>query len=104
MAKIFIDKTKYSGKNDGFIFKLTIFFDIYAKTDLIQEISLESLFTMLTNLVFDYYYSNTNISTFAMFNKICNLIQTYFEETEYKKCKLSKKNMTTSKSIIKKIE
>lgn len=101
---MFIDKTKYSGKNYSFIFKLTRFFDISARADWTQEILLESFFTMFTNLAFEYYYSNTTISIFAIFDKICNLIKTDFEEAEYKKSKLSKWKMTTFKFIIKKNE
>ena len=29
LAKLYIDKAKYSGKNDNFDFKLTIFIDLY---------------------------------------------------------------------------
>ena len=57
---------------------------------------------MLTDLALDYYYSNTSISTAATFDKVCELIQTYFEGAEYKRSVLSKWNITTLKSIIEK--
>lgn len=57
---------------------------------------------MLTGLVLDHYYSNTSIITFTIFDKVCELIQIYFEEAEYKRNKLFKWDMITFKSIIKK--
>lgn len=58
---------------------------------------------MLTGLTLDYYYLNTDINTTAIFDKMCKSIQTYFEEAKYKRNVLSKQNITTLKSIIRKI-
>lgn len=59
---------------------------------------------MLTVLVLNYYYSNTNISVAAIFDKVYELIQTYFEKAKYKRSILSNGNLTTLKSIIEKNE
>lgn len=90
MLKIYIDKIKYSGKNNSFSFKLTILYDIYTKADKSQEILLKAFPTILTYLVLDYYYSDTSISTAVILNKVYELIQTYFKGTKYKKSVLSK--------------
>ena len=74
LAKIFIDKAKYSGENNSFSFKLTIFHDICPKANVPQEILLKAFPTMLTSLGLDYYYLNTNISATATFDKVCELI------------------------------
>lgn len=34
-AKIYINKVKYNGKNNNFIFKLKIFYDIYTKVNIL---------------------------------------------------------------------
>ena len=104
LAKMYTDETKYSGENDSFTCKLTIFHDIGARADIPQKILLKAFLTMLTSLALDYYYSNTSISTAATFDKVCDSIRTYFEGAEYKKSVLSKWNMTTLKSSIDKNE
>lgn len=67
---MYIDNTIYSSKNDCFTFKLMIFYDICARTDVFKEILLKVFPTMLIDLALDYYYSNTSISTTLTFNKI----------------------------------
>lgn len=57
---------------------------------------------MFTDLVLNYYYSNISINTTTRFNKVCKLIQSYFEGAEYKKNILFKQNITIPKSIIEK--
>lgn len=68
LAKIFIE-AKYSRENNSFSFKLTIFHNICAKTDVSQEILLEIFLTILTSLALNYYYSNTGISAVATFRQ-----------------------------------
>ena len=104
LAKMYTDKAKYNGENDSFAFKLTIFRDICARADVLQEILLKAFSTMLTSLALDYYYSNTSISIVATFDKVCESIGIYFEGAEYKRSVLSKWNMTALKSIIEKNE
>ena len=102
LAKIYIDEAKYSGKNDSFTFKLTIFRDIFARADVLHEIKLKAFPTMLTGLDLGYYYSNVSIRNVVIFNEVCDLIQTYFERAEYRKKVLSGWKMTTLKSVMKK--
>lgn len=45
---------------------------------------------MLTGLALNHYYFNTNISIITIFNKMYELIQTYFKRTMYKRNILSK--------------
>lgn len=85
-----INKAKYSGTNNSFIFKLTIFHDICIKTYISQKILLKVFLIILINLTLDYYYSNTSISTDVIFDEVCESIQTYFDEVDYKRSVLSK--------------
>lgn len=79
---MYTDKIKQSSKNNSFLFKLTIFCDIYVGADISQEILLKAFSNIFTSLTLDYYYSNTNINATATFNKIQELIQIYFKEAE----------------------
>lgn len=90
LAKIYTDEAKYSDKNNSFSFKLIIFHDICARANVPQEILLKTFPIMLTGLTLDYYYLNTSISTIGTFDKICNLIQTYFEGAKYRRSVLSR--------------
>ena len=58
LAKIYINKVKYIGRNDSFIFKLVIFHNIFAKTNVPLEVKIKGFLIMLKKLVLDYYYSN----------------------------------------------
>lgn len=82
---MYINKTKYSNKNNSFILQLTIFFDICTRIDISQEILLKAFFTILTGLVLNYYYSNTSRSIAVTFDKVCESIPIYFEEAKYKR-------------------
>lgn len=90
LAKIYIDKAKYNSKNNSFSFKFVIFYNICAKTDVSQEILLKTFPIMLTNLALNYYYLNISISITTTFDKVYELIQTYFKGVEYKRSILSK--------------
>ena len=74
LAKMYTNKAKYSGKNNSFAFKLTIFHDICARIDVSQDILFKAFITMPTGLVLDYYYLNTSINTAATFDKVCESI------------------------------
>ena len=87
---MYIDKAKYSGKNDSFLFKLTIFHDICDIANILQKIRLKAFPTRLTGLALNYYYLNSSISTSATFDKVCESIETYFEGVEYKRSVLLK--------------
>lgn len=71
-------------------FKLVIFYDIYAKVDISQEILLKAFPNMLIGLAINYYDLNTRIRIIAIFDKVCKIIQICFEGVEYKKSILFK--------------
>ena len=37
LAKLYTNKSNYSGENDNFNFKLTIFMDLYQKADIFKQ-------------------------------------------------------------------
>ena len=104
LAKMYTDETKYSGKNDSFTYKLTIFHDICTRADVPHEAKAKAFPTMLKGLALDYYYSNINKRTTLMLDEICYAMRAYFEEAEYEKGLLSRWNGTTLKSVINRTE
>lgn len=66
-----------------------IFYNIYAKANVPHNILLKAFPTMFTSLTLDYNYSNISINIVIMFEEVCDLIPTYFEEVEYKRSVLS---------------
>jgi hypothetical protein len=102
LAKLYTDEAKYSGENDSFSFKLTIFHDMCDRADVPQSAKLKAFFTMLKGLALDYYYSNmfTNIMTLIIFDEVCFSMRNYFEDAEYRRGTLSKWNNLILKSVM----
>lgn len=95
---MYTDEAKYSGENDSFTFKLTIFHDICAMVDVPHEGKLKAFSTKLTIRALEYYYSNVSISTAATFDEVCDSIRRYFEGAEHRRSVLFRWNMKLSNS------
>jgi hypothetical protein len=52
------DKSKYSGLNDNFDYKLDIFHDLCTRDGVPETAKAKAYLTMLTSLALDYYYTN----------------------------------------------
>lgn len=75
IAKIYIEKSKYSRKNNNFTFKLIIFTNICNEVNISSKIHMKTFLIILKNLVLDYYYLNIDItSPIINFDQICYLI------------------------------
>src|SRR6266480_3650336 len=90
---------KYSGENDNFDFKLTMFHDLCNRADIPDHVKMKAFPTMLRSLALDYYYANI-VKQQLDFDGICNAITNYFEGPEYKRSVLSKWNSTSLRSVI----
>ena len=90
---------KYSGENDNFDFKLTVFHDLYNRADIPDYIKVKAFPTMLRGLALDFYYANI-VNKHLNFDGTCNAITNYFEGPEYKRSILAKWNSTSLRSII----
>ena len=49
---------KYSRENNNFNFKLVIFYNLYNKANISQEVRIRAYPTMLCSLALDHYYTN----------------------------------------------
>ena len=100
LAKMYTEESKYSGENDNFDFKLTVFHDICSRADVPEEAKARAFPTMLHGLALDYYYSNVAISTRILtLDDICRSIRAYFEGAEYKQGILARWNSRILKSV-----
>jgi hypothetical protein len=106
LAKLYTNEAKYSDENDSCSFKLTIFHDMCDRADVSQSAKLKAFSSMLKDLTLDFYYSNMFISTIIVitFNEVCFSMRNYFEDVEYRRSILSKRNNLSLKSIMIKSE
>jgi hypothetical protein len=82
LAKIYIEKSKYSGENNNFNRKLTIFNNLYNRVDILQEAKIKGFLIILYSITLNFYYKNK--ATYITFNSICNAIHNYFKGLKYK--------------------
>ena len=54
---MYTEDTKYSGKNDNFDYKLTIFYDLCKRALVPKEALSQAYPTMLRGLALDHYYT-----------------------------------------------
>ncbi|SLM40544.1 hypothetical protein LPUS_11364 [Lasallia pustulata] len=105
LAKMYMEESKYSGENNNFDFKLTVFHNICSRADVSEEAKARAFPTMLYGLALNYYYSNiVNSTQITTLNNICHLIQAYFEGAEYKRGILARWNGITLKMVMDKNE
>ena len=103
IIKIYIEESKYGGNRDSFNFKLTIFYNICGRANILYKAKAKAFPTMLKGLVFDFFYLNNTINKLS-FQDICSAIQTYFKGLEYKRGVLVYQNATLLKLIMDKSE
>ena len=103
LAKIYTNDAKYSGRNNSFTFKLTIFHNICSRADIPLKAKMKAFPIMLKSLALNYYYSNISVSIVTInFDQVCNFIRNYFKGAEYKQSVFLKWNKLTFKLVISK--
>lgn len=84
LIKTYINKEKYNGYNNSFIFKLAIFHNIYLKANFLLKAKMKAFSTIFKSLALNYYYSNVSTNSAINFDQVCNFIRNYFENAKYK--------------------
>jgi hypothetical protein len=102
LVKMYTEESKYSGEDDNFDRKLTIFNDLYNRIGIPQEVKIKGFPTMLRSITLNFYYGNK--ATYTTFDSIYNAIRNYFKGLEYKRGILIKWNAITLKTVIIKSE
>jgi hypothetical protein len=101
LAKLYTDESKYSGDNDNFDFKLTIFTDLCQKADIPKQEFSQAYSTMLRGLALDHYYTNLKSNPLGVpFDKLCEATRNYFEGPEYKRDILTQWNAIKLRTVI----
>ena len=101
LTKLYIDEFKYSGENDNFDFKLTIFTDLCQKADILKQEFSQAYSTILRGLALDHYYTNLKSNPLSVpFNKLYEAIRNYFEGPEYKRDILTQWNAIKLRTVI----
>ena len=98
LAKIYTEESKYSGENNNFNYKLTIFNNLCDKVSIPQEVKIKGFLIMLHSITLNFYYKNK--ATYTTFNSICNAIRNHFKGLKYKYKILIKWNTITFKTVI----
>src|SRR6266567_1025263 len=57
VAKIYIEELKYNSTNGSFNYKLTIFYNIYNQSNVLQKAYNKALLIMLTGLALNQYFN-----------------------------------------------
>ena len=84
LAKLYTNESKYSGENDNFDFKLTIFMDRCQKADIPKQEFSQAYSTILRGLVLNHYYTNLKSNPLSVpFNKLYKAIYNYFKGSKY---------------------
>jgi len=98
LVKIYIEESKYSGEDDNFNRKLTIFNDLYNRVGIPQEAKIKGFPIILHSITLNFYYKNK--VTYTTFNSIYNAVYNHFKGLEYKRGVLIKWNTITLKTVI----
>jgi len=102
---MYTEDNKYSGEDNNFNFKLTIFHNLYSRANMLQEAKVKAYPTILHSLALNYYYTNLkNITLTLLINQICDAIYNYFKGPKYRRGILGRWNLTILKSTIGKSE
>jgi hypothetical protein len=59
---MYIEESKYRGNKNSFNFKLTIFYDICGRADILYKIKAKAFPIMLKGLVLNFFYLNNTIN------------------------------------------
>jgi hypothetical protein len=102
LAKLYTEESKYSGEDDNFDYKLTIFHDLCDRADVLSRAKTKAFPTMLRGLALGHYYLNINIRSTSppSFDDLCNLTRQYFEGAEYKRGVLARWNPITLRQVM----
>lgn len=102
LTKLYTDDNRYTGQDDSFDLKLTMFHDLCSRAGVSDETKAKAYPTMLRGQALDHYYINCRNAggNTASFYDLCNSTRNYFEGPEYKRNCLMKWNEATLRSTI----
>ena len=100
VAKLYTDDQKYSGISGNFDFKLTIFYNICNRVNILPNAYLKALPFILIGLALNYYYNGR--LAILIFDEACRQLCGFFKGFKLKRRTLSKWNKVLLTEIISK--
>ena len=73
IIKIYTKESKYRGNKNNFNFKLTIFYNIYGRANILYKAKAKAFPMILKGLALNFFYLNNTINK-SSFQDICNTI------------------------------
>ena len=73
IIKMYIKKSKYRSNRDSFNFKLTIFYNIYRRVNILYKAKAKAFPIIFKGLVLNFFYLNNTINKLS-FQDICSAI------------------------------
>ena len=81
MKKLYKKNMKYSGSNDNFVHKLSIFHHFCDKSNISYEARSKAFSSMFKGFAFDYYLTNVNMLKHASLDQLCIFSCIHFEKS-----------------------
>lgn len=97
LSKFYTDKEKYSGDNDNFDFKLSIFYEISRRAEVPTDMLYKAFPMMLRESALEFFHANYD-SLPSTFKELCTYMRSNFEGDEYQRNMLSEWNSITLQS------
>ena len=73
IIKMYTKESKYRSNRDSFDFKLTIFYNICGRVNILYKAKVKAFPIMLKGLVLDFFYLNNTINKLS-FQDICSTV------------------------------
>ena len=102
LGKLYSNDQKYSGIDDSFDFKLTIFLNYCTQLNIDDDtVKAKAYSIMLKETALQHYLTNLNSSGLILtFIELCNKTRDYFENDEYRRSRLVEFNSITLTGVI----
>jgi hypothetical protein len=91
LIRIYNNKSKYTGLNNNFDYKLDIFHNLCSQASVLKTAKAKAYLTILTSLALNHYYTNLcNVAQTFLFNQLYNVTQNYFKGPKHRRLILNK--------------
>lgn len=100
LARIYNSEMKYTGDQDSFDYKMTIFLDNCKRADIPDHVLAKAYPIMLSGPAISHYYSNMASNNQATFKIMCQSTKNYFEGEEYKRIRLARWEQLSLRLVI----
>lgn len=91
---------KYSGENDNFDFKISIFLELFERSEISEQLFHKAYSTMLSGPALTHYYSTRQNNKIGdSFENLCAATRSHFEGPETKQQKIVLRSQSSALSL-----